>query len=169
MSQSMNLANLDDAFAAAMAPRRKEDKAARLAAMLPSLASPPRVHNGIYTLTLPDGGHRTFRIWTQNPDARFAPGRRMVALLIGPENTEDYETIAFLEDAGPVVWKRFCDGRAAVHLGILWQLANGERVAGCALAVSRHCMICNRILTEPESIDRGIGPTCWGRLSHGSD
>ncbi|HUW44785.1 MAG TPA: DUF6011 domain-containing protein [Dehalococcoidia bacterium] len=26
------------------------------------------------------------------------------------------------------------------------------------------CRVCGRLLTVPESVDRGIGPVCWARL-----
>ena len=29
---------------------------------------------------------------------------------------------------------------------------------------SFHCLVCNRELSDPKSIDRGVGPVCWTRL-----
>lgn len=29
------------------------------------------------------------------------------------------------------------------------------------------CKICGRVLTNPKSIEREIGPICWGRLKRG--
>ncbi|MFE2560628.1 DUF6011 domain-containing protein [Streptomyces sp. NPDC059352] len=29
-----------------------------------------------------------------------------------------------------------------------------------------HCLVCNRPLTDPESVIRGVGPSCWSRLLH---
>jgi hypothetical protein len=46
----------------------------------------PTVFNGTYTITSPTGEHRTFRIKTQKDDARFAPGKRTIALLTGSDN-----------------------------------------------------------------------------------
>jgi len=30
--------------------------------------------------------------------------------------------------------------------------------------MSVHCLVCGRLLTNPVSVDRGIGPTCWRRI-----
>jgi hypothetical protein len=85
-----------------------------------------RVPNGFYTLELPDGSHRTFRIFTKRLDAKFAAGKRVIGILIGPENTSDYESVAFLTEAGPQVWKRHRGTRTEAHLAKLWGLATGE-------------------------------------------
>lgn len=34
---------------------------------------------------------------------------------------------------------------------------------GYTLQRAGHCIVCNRVLTDPASIARGIGPTCEGR------
>lgn len=127
----------------------------------------PSVHNGIYTLTLPDGGHRTFRISTQGERSSFAPGRRLISLLVGPDNTNDYESVAFLNDTGPEVWKRHRGHRVENWLAVLWRMSQGEQVTGYELLVARHCMWCNRVLTDSASIERGYGPTCWKRHQEG--
>ncbi len=30
--------------------------------------------------------------------------------------------------------------------------------------VHTHCMVCGRGLSEAKSIERGVGPVCWGRV-----
>lgn len=41
-----------------------------------------------------------------------------------------------------------------------------EEVAERTLAYgSGTCMVCGRRLDDPESVDRGIGPVCWGNYS----
>ena len=32
---------------------------------------------------------------------------------------------------------------------------------------STHCRICGRLLTHPVSVEREIGPVCWGKLKRG--
>jgi len=32
---------------------------------------------------------------------------------------------------------------------------------------STRCRICGRLLTNPKSVERGIGPVCWARLKAG--
>lgn len=158
---SLDLTNLDSGFGESMA-RRPGTKLPLASAR--DLLKTANVFNGYYTVTFRDESHRTFRIHTQNPDARFAPNRRIISLLIGPDNTADYEMVAFLASEGPLVFKRFRDTQVSVHLDLLWDLICGERVDGCDVQVSRKCLLCNRELTDPASLARGVGPTCWERM-----
>ena len=32
------------------------------------------------------------------------------------------------------------------------------------MSVETRCRICGRLLTNPVSVERGIGPVCWRRL-----
>lgn len=123
------------------------------------------IYNGFYTLTFPDGSHRTFRISTRPAKGKFAPGKRVISILIGPDNTSDYEMVGFVEERGITIWRSKLNGAGGGKLqeyaAILWDLAvNGEVIEGYELAVSRRCLKCNRPLTDPESIERGIGPVC---------
>lgn len=163
------LTSLDDGFTVGrVATSGKEGRAATGSpADFSSLAATADIPNGFYTLTLPDGGHRTFRVHTRHPNAKFAPGQRVIGLLIGPDNTSDYEGVAFLAAGGIQIWKRHRGGKTEVWLGVLWELMRGGHVDGCELLVSKRCLVCNRTLTDDESIARGIGPTCWERMNHG--
>jgi hypothetical protein len=118
--------------------------------------------NGYYTLTLPCGTHRTFRLYTQQKGE--LAGKRIIGLLIGPDNTADYEDFAFVMSAGPKVWKRFANQRQAELLALVWDIARGEALDGHELKIDKRCIACNRVLTTPESIDLGYGPVCAGRL-----
>lgn len=123
--------------------------------------------NGVYTLTFPCGTHRTLRVHTQ----RGGPlaGRRVVSLLIGPRNTDDYEAFAELTPPGVYVWKRYAKDRHAAYPALLLRLMRGERVDGHDVEVSRTCLRCNRLLTDPESVRTNLGPECRraGRRSQG--
>lgn len=124
-----------------------------------------RIYNGFYTLTFPDGSHRTFRVHTKKADAKFAPGKRIISILIGPQNTTDYEGFGFVSETGVTVWKskrgpKDIPSKLESYAGIIWDLATGEAIDGYSLHVSRRCLRCNRELTDPESIERGIGPVC---------
>ena len=122
----------------------------------------PEIHNGYYTLTLPCGTHRTFRLYTQQK-GKLA-GKRLLGMLIGPDNTSDYEDFAFMGEAGFAVWKRFANQRQATLAAILWKfIGEGELVDGHEVTESRRCIRCNRTLTTPESYEAGIGPTCRGK------
>lgn len=118
------------------------------------------IHNGYYTLTFPCGTHRTFRLFTQ-AKGKFA-GKRMMGMLIGPDNTNDYETFAFLTETGFAVWKRFTNQKQAEYASKLWKMLNGEILDDHELIESRRCLKCNRKLTDPESAKLGIGPSCRG-------
>lgn len=133
-------------------------------------------HNGIYTLTNPETGqHRTFKVRTQQEDARFAPGARILYLLTGPDNEHDYQPFGFVRDDGRIaVWRKMRG--AAGHPSQWERLADlfQSRVSGHAprlcdcshfeLQVSRRCRRCNRRLTDPVSIETGYGPECRSRM-----
>lgn len=122
--------------------------------------------NGIYTLTFPSGEHRTFRVRTEK-NGGFR-GKRTLGMLIGPDNTDEYESFAFVNADGIEVWRRFLGAFAdpskhEQYAGILWDLAKGVELDGYELRVAKKCLRCNRLLTTPESIAAGIGPECATR------
>ncbi len=120
-------------------------------------------HNGKWTIENPaTGGHRTFQIRTQADDARFAPGKRIVALLSGPDNTSDYQGFGFVENGRIKVWRKKQD---TVFVKFAHMLANPKywEDKGLVYHFEGKCRRCNRTLTTPESIESGIGPVCGGR------
>lgn len=118
--------------------------------------------NGFFTLTFPDESHKTFRIRTEQ-NGKFK-GRRTISLLIGPDNTSDYEPFSFVEEEGPKVWKRFQNQRQAQYAQIVWDIAQGEPIEGYELKISKRCLACNRPLTTKQSIELNYGPNCRERL-----
>lgn len=118
--------------------------------------------NGFYTLTFPDGSHKTFRIRTEKNGK--PKGRRTVAMLIGPDNSSDYEPFAFLDEEGPKIWNRFKNTRQGTYPQLVWDISKGEQIEGYELLVSTRCLICNRPLTKPSSIDKNIGENCYKRM-----
>lgn len=129
-----------------------------------------KVFNGHYTIKSGQtGDHRTFRIRTQPEDADFAPGKRIVGLLTGPDNEVSYTGFAFIDDDGIFVWsKKRGEGLWATYAEMLWSLAlDGEKSPwtkkGYSLMVEGRCIKCNRLLTEPSSLETGVGPVCAGR------
>ena len=129
-------------------------------------------YNGTYTITAPSGEHRTFRVKTQAGDANFAPGQRIVELLVGQDNENDYKGFGFVSETGIQVYRRFRDNGKSFHelaAKMLWSLgtegeASGYYAKGCRLLLEKRCMRCNRKLTNPTSILTGIGPECAGRM-----
>lgn len=133
--------------------------------------------NGKFTImNSKTGQHRTFMIKTQPADAGFAPNKRVIYLFTGNENDDDshYTGFGFVEDNGIKVWSKkrgtvkepsFFDRCATM----VWSLATlGDESPYLALGVtvelSKRCRVCNRTLTNPASLESGIGPECERRL-----
>jgi len=142
---------IDDAFSTPMP----------LAEPIPTTSVIP---NGFFTIRFPCGSHRTFRIFTKPTTAKFAPGKRIIGLLIGPDNTDEYEPFGFVDDTGIHVWKRFQDQRQAEYARLLWMLATGCEADGYELLISKRCLRCNRRLTQPHAIEAGIGDECRRKI-----
>ena len=112
-------------------------------------------HNGCITLENPKTGkHRTFKISTVKK-GKLA-GKRIVSMLIGPDNEEDYLGIGFVNESSIYVWRDY-------------QGTDFEKTVKCLLEVEKRgliqhfetcCRRCGRKLTTPESITSGIGPEC---------
>lgn len=112
-------------------------------------------HNGKITIENPKtGNHRTFQIKTvKNGNLK---GKRILSLLIGQNNEEDYLSIGFVGTTGIYIWKKY-------------QKSLYEKTANCLTRIEElglishfetKCRVCNRTLTTPESISSGIGPVC---------
>lgn len=122
----------------------------------------PWLSSGFHTITFPDGSHRTFRIRLDR-QGKFA-GQRTIGLLVGPCNTDEYDTIGLVSHSGFILWKRHRTTKLHEHANIFWRLARGETIEGYELLTSKRCRICMRPLTTPESITAELGPTCAKRL-----
>jgi len=130
------------------------------------------IPNGTFTIeNTKTGQHRTFLVKTQAEDSNFAPGKRVVCLLTGPDNRAHYEPFGFVNDLdGEVnVWRRLRgeNGKRSAYehfADMLGDLSHGGQKygpKGYTILVEKKCLRCNRKLTTPESIERGIGPECW--------
>lgn len=123
-----------------------------------------RVPNGYYTLVLEDKTHVTLRLRSaivrEGSDLKLPDGAQVASYLMGPMNESDYQRFAWILGDQVKVWKRFReDSRIsdAIHA-----LISGDFESyGMAYALeSGNCWRCGRLLTVPESIERGIGPDC---------
>jgi hypothetical protein len=120
------------------------------------------IQNGTYTIENTEtGDYRTFKIKTVlDGDLE---GKRIVSLLTGSDNQNDYKGFAFLFDHGIVVWKKY-RGTNFEHLArMLWAALNDALPERYDILHEGTCIRCNRPLTCPESIRTGIGPVCAGR------
>lgn len=122
------------------------------------VAEGTHVPDGYYTVVFPDGSHRTYRIQTK--DRGDLAGKRIVSFLNGPDNWRNYQGFAFLDDDGRCkLWKRFSN-RSDLLEGV--RVLLGDPRASCAAygLRSSRCGLCGKHLTDPTSIELGIGPTC---------
>lgn len=118
--------------------------------------------NAIFTVSNPQGEHYTFKITKRSKEAPF-----FVTLLTGPNNTQDYTYLGiyipqhqevrltakskYREDSTPVKVVRWAIKK--VHEGT-------PLLPGYAIQHEGKCCRCGRMLTDSESIERGIGPEC---------
>lgn len=121
-------------------------------------------HNGILTIvSKKTGDHRTVKISTQKGDAGFMPGKRLVALLVGSDNSSDYRAFGLVAEGGDrvILWKknRTSPFFAWVSKAIVDPARYEDQVE---FKFEGRCRRCNRRLTDPLSIDLGIGPVCRG-------
>lgn len=120
-----------------------------------------RTHNGIITMrSLRTGEHRTFRVWTQKDDATFLPGCRLVGMLTGSDNESDYRSFGQVVHDGQIrLWRKHADER--FYQWVAMALMHPERVTEqVEFSFEGRCRRCDRLLTTPESVASGLGPTC---------
>ncbi len=137
----------------------------------------PRLHNGTYTITnRKTGEHRTFEVKTIPENSKFAPGERIISLFVGKdnENPRDYMGFGFVRQTEIQVWRKHSGlkkGEAASvgdkMASMVWRLGtdpDDELHEAYDLQLAGTCVRCNRKLTNPRSIELGIGPECEKRL-----
>lgn len=141
----------------------------------------------VFTLTVPVAfaeehvaqGHYTFRV-RHSPanvgrDGRSWPESWFCELLTGPDNENDYTYLGMLNpQTGGVrttTKSRHYDGSLPHRLldrclRAVWD-GRGEQIeaAGFELRHNGCCSACGRTLTEPLSLDLGIGPVCREKLA----
>ncbi len=134
-------------------------------------------HDGIVTLVSPNAGnqHRTFKISTVK--LGDLAGKRIVSLLVGPDNSNDYEMIAFI-NVGEFMGKP----TITINVKRKFQCRNGkpslcERYAdmlvdptywasrGVQYLIALRCRRCFHLLTHPTSLASGFGPECIKHVS----
>lgn len=120
-------------------------------------------HNGCLTLFNPaTGNHRTIRVITQKKDANFAAGERVIQLLTGPDNTRSYTGFGFVKEGGKInVWRKK-QGTEFDRYADMVEHPEKYQEVGIEYKFEGRCRVCNRLLTDPESIELGVGPVCRG-------
>jgi hypothetical protein len=131
-----------------------------------------------YTLA----GHATLTLTSQKTGARYTfqinqakdeNGERkpmwFVGLLTGPDNYADYAYVGLLTQNGDfrlTAKSRYTgDSTPVKAFQYFWKwVSDGEMPPHMEIRHEGSCGRCGRKLTVPESIDRGIGPECFGRM-----
>jgi hypothetical protein len=125
--------------------------------------------DGTYTVVFEDGEYRTLKVKTQPDDATFKPGSKIISYLNGPDNWQNYKSFGEVKRGNQLyVWhKHRTDGMVTIIDAAMALLAGPESIIDGLKAYGHEsgtCGVCGRKLTVPESIERGIGPECWGKL-----
>lgn len=122
--------------------------------------------NGYYTSVFGNAKHITFKI--EIGKKRSLKGKRIIGYMVGTSNTGPYEPFGFVHGNFINVFNTF---RAQQPADLVSRVEAGLKIlkgdffaAGKAYAVRyRNCFVCNRELTNPESVEAGIGPECLKR------
>ena len=122
--------------------------------------------DGYYTSVFANGKHITFKIAIEKKST--LKGSRLIGYMVGTSNMGPYEKFGFVNGNFINVWKNFkankpADLVARIEAGL--KILKGDFfAAGKEYAVRyRNCFVCNRELTNPESVEAGIGPECRKR------
>lgn len=125
------------------------------------------VYDGTFTLVnRKTGTHRTFSIKTNQEGGRYTAGERIITLLSGPNNEEDYVPFAALKEGKVRVFKKYWDTKYEELGKFIYSLTKTPHPSVDVLFEQR-CKRCFRKLTNPDSIEgrNGYGPECYAKLS----
>lgn len=132
--------------------------------------------NARFTLrSLRTGARYTYRVRAKKADVEAGlAGEALtyfVETLRGPDNTADYRYLGVLRQPGRFWFTVASQQRrdSASAQALIWALNAmrcGRAVLGVQLEVwhEGRCGRCGRALTVPESVGRGMGPECAGRM-----
>lgn len=154
----------------AEAIRERKETAAKLAAKTAPVAidtSPVEptttVPVGTYTAVFGDGSHTTLRVKKHWLPEEAAKGTTVVQYLSGSDNETSYTGFAFQRDGRLMVWKKFA-GLLPRQIEAWAIVSRDPSKAGEGYALhSGNCFRCNRTLTVPLSLHRGLGPECFSK------
>lgn len=125
------------------------------------------VPEGTYTMVGSDGFNTTIEIqdgeWATKPyNGRpgHPAGTKVAALLIGPNNTRDFQSFAFIYPDGTVRPMRTAADRPMRALNALLSSQDPQTFGFEYALQSGRCFRCGRKLTVAASLHRGLGPDC---------
>ena len=124
-------------------------------------------------VSLITGRRFTYKVQVKKADVKagLTDCAYFVQLLRGPDNTADYAYLGVLRRPGRFFTtpKSRITQHPTSHAALLWFLealkADRQDVLGKQLEFwhTGRCCYCTRLLTVPESVERGIGPECAKR------
>jgi hypothetical protein len=117
------------------------------------------VADGYYTVVGPKGGHRTLRITTIDDNGT----KQWLAYLSGADNVGDYKSIGFVNGNEVSLFSKYVGQYADIMAAARFLVKNVDKLDECGRQYairSGKCYRCNRLLTTPESVARGLGPIC---------
>jgi hypothetical protein len=121
----------------------------------------PVVPNGTYTVV--DNDSRTTIRVKDCKFGDFPPGTQVAEFLSGPDNEADYTGFAFVQGSVVKIWTRYKGSEKLKRAMDILMRPGKYKEAGEQYAIkSNRCWRCNRKLTVPTSVHRGLGPECAG-------
>lgn len=120
-------------------------------------------------------GNAIFTLYSTKTDTRITykvqqdhnnRHRYFVKYLYGPENTSDYRYLGmFYKDTCQLYYTKKSDHSSSSAFAMMHHfllMISGQALwrDTCKVYKSDRCARCGRLLTTPESIERGLGPEC---------
>lgn len=110
------------------------------------------------------GGRKTYRVKKSDGDNPVY----FVSLLTGPDNTSDFTYLGFAKygQSGLIAGGKGNPTHPA-FIALNWalnKLGGGEMPEQLEFWHEGRCARCARVLTDPASIERGLGPECAGKV-----
>ena len=119
------------------------------------------------------GQHRTYKIRKSNPTPQYPNPAWFIKQMTGTDNESHYSYIGMLNTTtGGITLTRaskFAEGSDVVKSArwVMCRVILGLQIPDqMEIRHSGKCGRCGRLLTTPESLDRGIGPECWEKMGH---
>lgn len=151
---------------------KRATAAAEAAAAKPTTEATTFAYNeildGYYTVKFKfeDGSHVTIRVNSLSPkQSRDGKRHQFASYLCGPINTSDYRRFAEIKGATFRAFSLYGQNyaRQIAALKILMGTNDQTQYGKAYAKMATRCYRCGKLLTEPTSIEDGIGPICAGR------
>jgi hypothetical protein len=136
--------------------------------------------NAIFTVSNTEGKHHTFNVEKSKPNERY-PQNYFGRVLVGPDNNnpDEYRYVGMLHiSPNPNIDPKLVTTKASKlvdpvvfkllqwTLKVVWQVARGAYTLPERITIQHEgrCGRCGAKLTNPASLDTGLGPECAERV-----